>query len=60
MVYRLSDGKTLIALHHNRAVMRSVYEPIHSQWATMPAPHRGGDRFAQAAPEFRERLGQPG
>lgn len=38
MVYRLSDGRTLIALHHNRAVMRSVYEPIHSQWDTMPTP----------------------
>lgn len=38
MVYRLSDGKTLIALHHNRAVMRSVYEQIHSEWATKPAP----------------------
>lgn len=38
MVYRLSDGKTLIALHHNRAVMRSVYEMVHSEWATKPSP----------------------
>lgn len=38
MVYKLSDGKTLIALHHNRAVMRSVYEIVHSEWATKPSP----------------------
>jgi hypothetical protein len=38
MIYYLSDHKTLIALHHNRAVMRSVYEPIHSDWLKMPAP----------------------
>lgn len=39
MIYKLSDGRTLIALHHNRAVMRSVYEPVHSEWAVMPSPN---------------------
>lgn len=38
MLFYLSDHKTLIALHHNRAVMRSVHEPIHSDWLTMPTP----------------------
>ncbi|HEV7403443.1 MAG TPA: sialidase family protein [Chthoniobacteraceae bacterium] len=38
MVFTLSDGKTLIALHHNRAVLRSVHEPVHSEWLNMPAP----------------------
>ncbi len=32
------DENTLIALHHNRAVMRSVCEPDHSQWIEMPNP----------------------
>ncbi|QGJ71959.1 Exo-alpha-sialidase [Planctomycetales bacterium 10988] len=40
MVFQLSDQKTLIALHHNRAVMRSVHEPIHSKWLQMPTPTR--------------------
>lgn len=38
MVFHLSDGKTLIALHHNRVVLRSVHEPIHSQKWKMPMP----------------------
>lgn len=29
---------TLIALHHNRAVMRSICEPEHSKWMEMPNP----------------------
>ncbi|OAM87732.1 exo-alpha-sialidase [Termitidicoccus mucosus] len=37
MLFRLSDGR-LIALHHNRAVRRTVAEPVHSEWLTMPAP----------------------
>ncbi|MGV3660538.1 MAG: exo-alpha-sialidase [Prosthecobacter sp.] len=38
MLFHLSDGRTLIALHHNRAVPRSVHEPIHSDWLKMPTP----------------------
>ncbi len=38
MLFHLSDGRTLIALHHLRAVARSVHEPIHSDWLKMPTP----------------------
>ena len=38
MIFHLSDRKTLIALHHNRAVMRSVHEPRHSRKWVMPMP----------------------
>jgi hypothetical protein len=38
MVFTLSDQKTLIALHHNRAVLRSVHEPVHSEWLQMRSP----------------------
>ncbi len=38
MIFHLSDRKTLIALHHNRAVLRSVHEPVHSDWLRMPSP----------------------
>jgi hypothetical protein len=37
MVFTLPNG-SLIALHHNRAVLRSVHEPVHSDWLTMPSP----------------------
>jgi hypothetical protein len=37
MLFALGDGR-LIALHHNRAVMRSVHEPVHSDWLKMPMP----------------------
>lgn len=38
MLFHLSDGRTLIALHHNRAVPRSVHEAVHSDWLRMPTP----------------------
>lgn len=38
MLFHLSDRRTLIALHHNRAVLRSVHESVHSEWLTMPTP----------------------
>lgn len=37
MMARL-DETTMIALHHHRAVLRSVCEPEHSQWLTLPNP----------------------
>lgn len=38
MLFHLSDGKTLIALLHNRAVPRSVHDAIHSKKWKMPMP----------------------
>ncbi|MDR2673775.1 MAG: glycoside hydrolase [Opitutaceae bacterium] len=49
MLFRLSDGR-LFALHHNRAVRRTVAEPVHSGWLTMPAP---------TGPEIAERRAHP-
>lgn len=46
MFCRLSDGETLLALHHNRAVLRTVCEPMHSQWYAMPMP--GKEQIARA------------
>jgi len=40
MIFHLSDGKTLIALHHNRAILRSIDEPLHSDWLKMPSAKR--------------------
>ncbi len=56
MLFYLSDHKTLIALHHNRAVMRSVHEPIHSDWLTMPTPTSGqvaqGNQFRHSLQDW--------
>jgi hypothetical protein len=51
MVFRLSDGKRLLALHHNRSVMRSVYEPVHSKWLSMPMPTPAQIAVGKANPQ---------
>lgn len=59
MLFHLSDRRTLISLHHNRAVLRSVHEPIHSEWLTMPTPTaeqiRHGNEFRHSLQDWVSR-----
>jgi hypothetical protein len=59
MTFYLSDKKTLIALHHNRAVLRSIHEPNHSDWLAMPTPTAEqvvlGNRFPHSLQDWVSR-----